>query len=176
MKLNLLGLAIAVLHIAAFAAYGDEASKTAKVEEFFRLARMDETLRQSMALAADQVKSGMFQEIMGAKLTPAAQKNLNAFEDKVVGVISDALAWEKLKPAYVKLFVEAYSETELDDIIAFYKSPTGQSMVAKTPPLMTKSSEIVRQRMSEVGSEIQKLMRDFMAQAAEGAGSQDRKK
>jgi hypothetical protein len=103
---------------------------------------------------------------MGVKLPPDQETALGEFQDKVARIVSDALAWEKLKPAYVKLFTEAYSEAELDDIIAFYRSPTGQSMVAKAPSLMAKASEIAQQRLATVMPELQALTRDFGAQAA----------
>ena len=52
-------------------------------------------------------------------------------QDKVASMVSDAVAWDKLKPAYLKLYLDAYSEEELDGIIASYKSPAGQTMVTK---------------------------------------------
>ena len=173
MKCCILVLATTVL---ASAAYGDEASKAAKVEEFLRLAKMDEMLRQSLALATSQVKSGVLKEMMGVKLPPEMQKNADVLQDKVSRVVSDALAWEKLKPAYVKLFADAYSEAEIDDIVAFYKSSTGQSMVAKSPLIMTKASEIVQRRMTEAQPELQKLIHDFMSQAVQATHPQERKK
>ncbi len=165
MKRNSLFVASAILCLAAPVAYAGEASKTAKVEEFLRLTKMDETLRQTMDLAMHQVKAGVAQQITGVKLSPDQQTALEDFQDKVARVISDALAWEKLKPAYVKLFTEAYSEAELDDIVAFYRSPTGQSMVAKGPSLMAKSSELAQQKLAAVMPQLQTLMRDFMAHA-----------
>jgi hypothetical protein len=90
---------------------------------------------------------------------------MEQYQDKDL-VMSDAIAWEKLKPAYVELFAAAYTESELDDIIAFYKSPSGRSMVAKNPLLMTKAAEIMQQRMAEAQPELQKLMRDFVSEQA----------
>jgi hypothetical protein len=166
MKHKSLLAASALLCLAASVAYADEATKTAKVEEFLRLSKVDEKLRQGMDLAMRQVKAGVVQQIMGVKLPPDQETALGEFQDKVARIVSDALAWEKLKPAYVKLFTEAYSEAELDDIIAFYRSPTGQSMVAKAPSLMAKASEIAQQRLATVMPELQALTRDFGAQAA----------
>jgi hypothetical protein len=89
---------------------------------------------------------------------------VDELQRKLGDVIASTLDWQKLKPAYVKLFAEAYSEIELDDLIAFYRSPTGQAMVSKTPALMTKSTEIVRERMLAAQSQVQQLMREFIVQ------------
>jgi hypothetical protein len=123
-----------------------------------------------------QVNSGALQAVMGVKLAPEQEKAVAELQDKVTRIVADALAWEKLKPAYVKLFAEAYSEVELDDILAFYKSPTGQSMVAKNPLLMTKASEIVQQRMAAAQPELEKLVRDLMVQTPQPTQPQETKK
>ncbi len=39
----------------------------------------------------------------------------------------------------VALYDSAYSENEIDDLLAFYKTPTGQKTLAITPKLMEKS-------------------------------------
>jgi hypothetical protein len=145
-------------------AYADDASKTAKVEEFFQLAKMDDLLRQTLTMTMNQLKSGIFQQLAGVKLAPDQEKLMDEYQDRLSKVISDALSWEKLKPGYVKLFADAYTEPELDDIVAFYKSPTGRSMVAKTPMLMTKATSVVQAKMEEAMPALQKVIQDFMAQ------------
>jgi hypothetical protein len=55
-------LAITALYLSASLANADDASKAAKVEEFFRLAKTDETIRRLLALSADQMKSGVLQK------------------------------------------------------------------------------------------------------------------
>ena len=93
------------------------------------------------------------------------EKELAVFQDKVAAVIAEVFAWEKLKPAYVKLYAEEFSDEELDGIIAFYKSPSGQAMVSKTPSLMTKATTVVQARMAEAQPQLQKLMREFSEQS-----------
>ena len=135
-----------------------------KVEEYMKLAQMDDRHRQTLTLAKSQVTVSAIQELMGANLLPQAVKAVEELQDKAAGVLTDALAWDKLKPAYVELFAQAYSESELDDMIAFYRSPTGRSMVAKNPLLMMKTSEIMQQRMAEAQPELQKLMQRYLSE------------
>ena len=157
-------IAITALSFAVAPALADDASKAAKVEEFFRLSKMDDTLRQALALSANQIKSGMLQQMTGVKLSPEQEKSMGEFQDKVTTLVSGALSWEKLKPAYVKLYAEAYTEPQMDDIVAFYKSPTGQAMVANNSVLLPKASAIVQKQLAGAMPEIQKLIRDFAGQ------------
>jgi hypothetical protein len=62
------------------------------------------------------------------------------------------------------LYADTYTEQEMDGIIAFYKSPAGEAMLAKTPAIMAKANELVQQQMATVMPEIQKLIKDAAAQ------------
>jgi hypothetical protein len=70
-----------------------------------------------------------------------------------------------MKPEYVRLYSEAYTEQQIDDMLTFYRSSTGQAMVAKTPDLMAKSSVIVQQRVMAARPEMQKLIQEFTDRA-----------
>ena len=61
----------------------------------------------------------------------AAYGSSTKFTQKIQAVISGALSWNKLEPEYTKIYEDAYTEQQIDDILAFYKSPTGQVMVEK---------------------------------------------
>jgi hypothetical protein len=161
LKRRPLFLATTTLFLAASPAFADDASKTAKVEEFLKLAKMDDALRQGLALASNQIKSGMLQQMTGTKLSPEQEKRMGEFQDKVTALVSSALSWEKMKPSYVQLYADAYTEPQLDDILAFYRSPSGQAMVAGNSSLMTKTSAIAQKQLAEVMPELQKLIRDF---------------
>jgi hypothetical protein len=136
---------------------------------------VEDNLRQTLAMSMNQMKSGFLQQMFGVKLSPEEDKMLGDLQDKMSKLLTEALAWDKLKPEYIKLYTEAYSESELDDLVTFYKSPTGQALATKTPALMAKSGEIVQQRMAAFAPQVQKLMADFMAQAAQQAQSPDKK-
>jgi hypothetical protein len=143
--------------------FADDATKAAKVEEFLKLAKIDDAQRQTMAEIRAQMQLGILQQIFGSKPLPTdKKKEVDQFRTSLGDVVSDALSWEKLKPDYVKVYMEAFSEPEIDGMVAFYKSPAGQAMVAKTPALTTKTSEFARQKIVAAEPAIDKVVRDFM--------------
>ncbi len=166
MRLLRCAAVLVILHLAAASAYCDQAGKEAKVEEFFRLAKMDETLRHTLDLVAAQMKSGAIQQIMGAKTSPDVKKSMDEMQDKLMVILSDAISWDKIKPDYVKLYADAYTEDELDGIVAFYKSPAGQAMVANTPVMMNKANVLVEERLKAAAPQIQKLILDYTSRTA----------
>jgi hypothetical protein len=148
---------------AASAVHADEAGKAAKVEEFFKVSHTEQMLTQGMAMMLNQAKSGLVQKMLDVTPTPAQTKANNELQDKLAAILTGALSWEKLKPAYAKLYASAYTEEELDGIVAFYKSPAGQAMISNSPSIMTKANEIVQRQLASAMPEIQKLMKDFEA-------------
>jgi uncharacterized protein len=150
------------LVLACSTAHADDASKMAKVHEFFRLAKLDQLSTQAMDQVMTQMNSGMMQQMAGAKLTGDDQKKLDEFSGKVKQLVNNAMGWQALEPQYAKLYADAYTEQQLDDLIAFYKSPTGQVMVEKTPILMKESSAIAQQKMVTLIPEFQNLLKEYM--------------
>ncbi len=62
------------------------------------------------------------------------------FWDDFVNEINPREIENMLIPIYLKY----YSEKELDDIITFYKSPTGKKMIESMPGIMQESMEVGR--------------------------------
>ncbi len=145
--------------------FPDEASRIVKSKEFFRLAKIDETVKRAQDNILTQMKAGMARQLASSRLTPEQQKSATQFQEKLSAYVITSLSWTKLEPAYAKVYSDAYTDKELDDMIAFYKSPSGQAMVAKNPEISTKSNEIMKAKMAEMAPVIQKMARDYMAQA-----------
>jgi hypothetical protein len=161
MRRNSLFLSGILIFAAVSAVHADEASKAAKVEEFFKVSHTEQMLTQGMAMMLNQAKSGLLQKMLDVTPTPEQTKAYNELQDQLAAILNRALSWEKLKPEYAKLYASAYTEEELDGIVAFYKSPPGQAMISKSPSIMTKANEIVQQQLASAMPEIQKLMKDF---------------
>ena len=143
----------------------DEASKMAKIQKLFKVTKMDQLSAQSMQLAANRVRSGMVQQMFGVKLNADQQEKVNDLSEKVMKIVSNALNWDALEPEYAKLYAAAYTEQQIDDLLAFYKSPTGQVMIEKTPGLMQEANGVVQKRMADAMPQIQRLIKEYMTQA-----------
>jgi hypothetical protein len=162
---KLLRLAVLLVMLPA-AAHADETSHVAKVHEFFKVAKLDQLTTQIMKQAMDQVNSGAMQQMLGVTLTAEQQKQVDELNAKVSKVLTNAIGWDKLEPEYTKMYAAAFTEQQMDDILAFYKSPTGQAMIEKNPELLQQSSALAQQRMAVATPEIQKLIKEFMTQPA----------
>ena len=161
-------MVLGVLLIFPAAANADEASKRAKLEEMFIVLKMDSLMNQMMDQAmsqSQQMATGLFG---GKGLTERDQKRVDQLLIQVKAVIKDTLSWEKLKPDYLDLYSASYTEEEVEGVLAFYKSPVGQAVLAKTPELVTKSNQLVTAHAQELQPRLRKLLEDFQHETSAG--------
>jgi hypothetical protein len=71
------------------------------------------------------------------------------------------MSWKKMEPEFITLFSSVYTVEELKAIVAFYKSPAGQSMLRKQPILMKRSMEIAQSKIQGLLPELKKMTEDF---------------
>ena len=79
-----------------------------------------------------------------AKVNP----ELAPYRDVMLEWARKYLTWEAMAPALVKIQVELFTEDELKEMIAFYRTPTGQKCLVKLPEMV--------QRGAAVGAELGK--------------------
>jgi hypothetical protein len=104
---------------------------------------------------------------------------LAPFKDVMLQWLTRYMTWEAMAPELTKLYVATYSEGELKELAAFYRSPVGQKSLTKMPELMQETamigarlgqphSEELKQAMAARSAELQKS-------AGQGAGPSGRR-
>ncbi|MBS1799265.1 MAG: DUF2059 domain-containing protein [Acidobacteria bacterium] len=104
----------------------------------------------------------MPQQLFGGEVPSAQKEKFDTFQQKLKQTTEEQIGWKILEPAYIDLYAKTYTETELDAILTFYKSPAGQSMLNKSPELSTQSVQMVQAKMSVLQPQLQKLAEDFV--------------
>ncbi|MCW5963812.1 MAG: DUF2059 domain-containing protein [Bryobacterales bacterium] len=153
-----IGLVLGIFWLVCVPAWADEATKLAKTEELFKLMRMDQMLSQMMDVVMKQTQASTMQRLMGVNLPEHLTAEVEQFQREVGAALDRHIGWDALKEEYGKLYAGAFSEEEIDAIVAFYRSPAGQALVAKQPQLMEESSVIVQRKMEQAAPEVQALM------------------
>ncbi len=81
-----------------------------------------------------------------------------AYKDIMLNFLTKHLTWEKLKDGYAKIYLESYTESELSDLVNFYKSKTGQKTIKLQSEIMIKSSTLAQEIVLANISELQTLI------------------
>ncbi|SNT29916.1 hypothetical protein SAMN05421770_10735 [Granulicella rosea] len=159
----------AVLCISTLAR-ADEASKHAKLLEYFQLTHMQDRVEQMKVAAEAQSKNFAAQQIASFGLPSDQTKSVDAYYKKLSELVASRYDWTNLGPAYEKIYADLYSEEEISAILLFYKSPIGQKLLAKTPEVTSRMLEVNRQKMEALTPQIQQMTADFMKQLQEEYG------
>lgn len=157
MRFNLAAVASAgALTFLVFPARAQESTKAAHIEELLKVSNM-ESLSQQVYTQIRVMTSKQLDSIAGSEKTKAeaAQR-----ADRLLAQIQDRFSWDKMKPEYVRLYDEVYSDAEITGILAFYESPAGQAYLTRMPQLMAKSMEMAQSRMADVMPEIQRIAKE----------------
>ncbi len=141
-------------------AYADEASQKAVAEELLQIMKVNQMTKPLFSHA----RTVMEQEFarMGAK--EDMKPILKRYVDKVLAVMEHDLGWQALKNDMITIYARSFTEDELKSMLAFYKSPVGQSVIDKLPAAMKMSMEYVQKRMPAMQEKFRKVAEEFAAE------------
>lgn len=159
-----------ILLIAAVPAAAPATTDAAKPTVRRTLAQMAEDKRAVAAelVKLSQVESQMAGVIAGMRgsidqqfdqaLTgPAASQRalIEEYRAKIHVIIREGVDWQLVQPDIVKAYADAYSESELRELVAFFKSPIGKAYAEKSPRIAVAVNGIAEGRMQQIQPRIQ---------------------
>jgi len=144
-----------VLTLAGSFASAQELTKQAKIERILALtnadASMDQILNQVKAMTASMAPPGT---------TPEQRAQEQEVQNKVLDLVKALMSWDKMRPQYVKIYDDTFSDEEINGIFAFYQSPAGRAMLDKMPLLLSKTLAVVQAQMADLMPEIQRITKE----------------
>ncbi|WP_420457336.1 DUF2059 domain-containing protein [Rubrivirga sp.] len=118
------------------------ASHRAAAEELLELAGVETALASSLDL------------MIGAQIQQ--NPDLLPFEDVMRDFLAEHLSFESLREDIVAIYVETFTEPELRDLSAFYRTETGQKSVRLMPQVMARSMALGQQAVVEHQDELER--------------------
>jgi hypothetical protein len=144
----------------AFAATPSQAS----IEKLLADTESDKILAAIQQQVDSMMQNTMQQAMQGAAASPDRQKILDDFKKKSMAAIDEQLDNDKLKSIYIQIYSENFSQDEVDQLVAFYESPTGKMFVAKMPLVAQKSMSLMQEKMVPVLQSIQRAANEMKTQ------------
>lgn len=129
----------------------------ALAEEICTLTDIQKILDQTRG----HIKGMLAQQFQGMEMTAEQREAAVEFQGEIMDYTFSEMSWDKMKDDYIELYASVYSVTELQALVDFYKSPVGQTMIAKTPELMREMMAIMQKRMEIIMPEIQRRTEAF---------------
>ena len=107
----------------------------------------------------DPVVIGVIEQTKGAILqtNPQLSKDLNEVGDRLKNEFAPRR--NEILDAAAKAYAGRFSEKELKDVVAFYKSPAGQKMLEQEPLVLDETFGFVQQWQGRVGEDVMNRFR-----------------
>ncbi|MEO4046335.1 DUF2059 domain-containing protein [Pseudomonas sp. CAU 1711] len=138
----------------------DPQSHAAEARRFLQLTRADKLSVPAYA-QVQQMFAQRFAQVQGKDnqkpILERYQAQANAALDKAVG-------WQTLEPELVDLYVRAFSEAELKELLAFYQTPTGRKLLEQLPQLTAMSAQLTQDRLQQAVPEVNQLLGEMSAE------------
>jgi uncharacterized protein len=103
-------------------------------------------------------------QLEGRDLTAEDQQRIEQARARLKEVVTKVLNWETMQAIYLQAYGDTFSQAEVDSLITFYSSPTGQAVVAKLPLAMQNAMAATQQRLLTVVPQMQQIARDTVSQ------------
>lgn len=153
----------------------NDAAKRAKVEQMLTVTRVDALSQQMLASVPDRVKTAASRQmIVQSASTPEQKKLTSDYLDQMQSIARSGATWSTIKPKIIDLYMAAFTDADLDGILAFYKTPAGQDLIAKTPEISGKTIETLQASVSALQPQFEaasKAYQTSMQNTAPAAGS-----
>lgn len=147
------------LGVATLPSRADDAARRKLASELLDLMKFERNIEQSFA-AARQMQMA---QVRTAALSKTDEKAAVDLRKRSLDLLERELSWSNLKDEFVAAYADVLTEQELQDLLAFYRSPSGRAYVEKVPELMKRSAAITQNRLASVAPQVQEMVKESAA-------------
>jgi hypothetical protein len=159
MRSRLAGIVLfACLISPAFGA--DTPPSDASLHELMAVMHVHNTLDGTLQQVDGMMHTSMESAMAGNTLDDGQRKIIASGQAKMRELLLGELTWEKMEPMYLNIYRQSFSQKEIDDMLAFYKSPSGQAVIAKLPVVTQQTLKSVQAEMNTLAPAMQQISRE----------------
>lgn len=137
--------------------FAAQTPKQQKIDELVNVMNMD-AMVDSMYAQVEGMMKGMSEQ-MGVK--PSEQAIFDKYYEDMTQVLKTEMSWKKMQPMMVKVYDTHFSEKEINDMLVFYKTETGQAILRKMPIVMQESMQMSQHLVQDAMPKIQALAKQL---------------
>lgn len=143
----MIGMVLAALAPAAMA---DAQSHEAAARELLEVMETSDLIDQM-----NPQLDALFNEMMpDHNLPPDESELMDAFEEELKVAIYETVSWTRMEKDFLALYMNVFSESEIRELTAFYRTPLGQKTIEKMPQLTQESMQLTMRYIGEMDARI----------------------
>ncbi len=157
-------LALLLLADGACLAGASDPASDASIEEYLKVSNSQQLLDNMQQQVGGFIKSSMQQATQGKPVTPQRQAILDHMAQQMSDLLAETLNWDSLKPMYMRIYHDSFTQSEIDGIIKFYKSPAGKALINKQPVVMQNVMSEMQALIKPMQQKMAQIQRDAIQQ------------
>jgi hypothetical protein len=120
-----------------------------------------DNMKAVMQVMTKQMHKIVYDELQKqTNLPPDAEERMNKFTDDML----KAMPYDELIDAMVPVYQKHFTKGDVDALVAFYSSPTGEKMVKELPAILSESMQAETGVMQEMMAKMTQRINDEIAQ------------
>lgn len=139
----------------------------ASLKELLVISDVQGMMNDTLIQMESYMKAAMLEPLKGVEITPEMQQQMDAHSKKIMQIFKEEMDWPKMEPLFVEIYKKSFSQSDVDGMLQFYKTPAGQSVVKKMPLVMQNSMEVMQQRMAVIMPKIMQATEETVRVAKE---------
>ncbi len=133
--------------------YAAQTAKQQKIDELVEVMNMDAMVDSMYAQVEGMMQNMSVQ--MGVK--PDEKAIFDKYYADMTEVLKTKMSWQKMQPMMINLYDKQFTEQEISDMLAFYKTESGQAILKKMPQVMQESMQMSQALVQDAMPEIQAI-------------------
>ena len=141
-------MAVAAITFAGSAAWA-AAPSDAAIDELLEVMRLREQTSKMLDAMNQEFaqNASMFAQKSGTAEDAAVQQRMQTMQQQMGQILREEMAWEKVRPVYRQVYKESLTAEEVAGMLAFYRTPVGQSVLQKQPQITERAMQISREQI-----------------------------
>jgi uncharacterized protein len=141
----------------------DNPPSDASIKQLLEVVEMRK-LPEAMTSQLDgAMKQAIQQATQGEQVPASIQQDIDKRQAQMIVATKETLDWNKLEPVYVRVYQKSLTQQEVDGLIAFYKTPSGQAVLKKMPVIMQNAVNETQQLMQPLVQQLRTMQQEVRA-------------
>ncbi len=145
----------------------DSTSHRKVTEEMLLALNIDATMKSM----ATNIKDMQSRQLKALDLPVGSQPIIDEHLNKTIELLFSAFKWEDIKDQYIDAYVSVYSESEIKDLLTFFRSKSGKKYIEKMPELNALVLKIAESKVQEIQPQMQALGEELKIKLSNTTGN-----
>jgi hypothetical protein len=153
---------LCTLAIACTGYAADPVPTQASVQELLTVMQSRQLVDSTLAQADTYLRASMEQTLGGHQPSADEQAILDDLRTQSITVLRQAMQWPTLEPRFIEIYQASFSQTEVDGMLAFYRSTAGKAVIARMPDAMQRTMMVMQELVNGMMPRLRELQTEAL--------------